>query len=316
MIFRKKKYRFNPVTLVFEEIKVDNKLHALRILVYITVFLSVTFLSGYGLTQIFGSGEDHYLEKQVALLNNEMHRLFYKGRQLSSSLRNDIFRKDNHYRTILQIDTLSYTIRLAGSGGSAANEALAQNNDVTYQLNHLIEKLDQQLHIQSGSYETIYVKALEHSKQQTHLPAIQPVSQNDLIMISSNFGVRSDPFLFFEQVHNGLDFVAQVGAKVYATGDGIVTFVQYSRTGYGNEIVMDHKYGFGSRYGHLDQILVKEGEAVKRGQVIGTVGQTGRATGPHLHYEVLFAHKPVNPAFYFDTSLTRQEFAQIINTAN
>jgi murein DD-endopeptidase MepM/ murein hydrolase activator NlpD len=92
--------------------------------------------------------------------------------------------------------------------------------------------------------------------------------------------------------------------------------VQYSRTGYGNEIVIDHQFGFGSRYGHLDTIMVMQGETIRRGQVIGTVGQTGRATGPHLHYEVLYDHKPVNPSFYFDSALTREEYAQIINKAN
>jgi murein DD-endopeptidase MepM/ murein hydrolase activator NlpD len=116
-------------------------------------------------------------------------------------------------------------------------------------------------------------------------------------------------------VHNGLDFVTPAGKNVYATGDGIVTFVQYSRKGYGNEIVIDHKFGFGSRYAHLNSIQVKEGDKVERGQIIGTVGETGRSTGPHLHYEVLYEQRPVNPSFYFDINLTREEYAQIIKRA-
>jgi murein DD-endopeptidase MepM/ murein hydrolase activator NlpD len=179
----------------------------------------------------------------------------------------------------------------------------------------MINVLNLQLQVESNSLEMLYEKALEHSMLQTHLPAIQPVDKKDLIMISSNFGVRSDPFFFVEKVHNGLDFVTSSGRNVYATGDGTVTFVQYSRTGYGNEIVIDHKFGFGSRYAHLNNIQVKGGDKVKRGQIIGTVGETGRSTGPHLHYEVLYKNKPVNPSFYFDTSLTREEFAQIINKA-
>jgi hypothetical protein len=316
LILRKKKYRFNPTTLLFEEIKIDKKHHFRIFLAYFVAGLTVIALSGYLLNYYFGSQEARLLEKQVAVLNKEMQVLFNKGRQYSLSLCNDLFRKDNHYRTILQIDTIPYSFRLAGSGGSAAADGLVQHNNLTYQLDNLINKLDLQLQIQTGSFEIIYDKALEHSRQEANLPAIQPVSENDLIMISSNFGIRSDPFLFFEQVHNGLDFVAPIGKKVYATGNGIVTFVQYSRTGYGNEIVIDHKFGFDSRYGHLDTIMVKEGEVVKRGQMIGTVGQTGRATGPHLHYEVLYESKPVNPSFYFDSSLTREEYAQIINKGN
>lgn len=316
MIFRKKKYHFNPVSLVFEEIKINRKRRIRDFLIYTIVIMTITIVSGYVLNNYFGSQEARLLENQATDLNHEMQDLFNKGRQLSSSLRNNLFQKDNHYRTILQIDTISYSYRLAGSGGSAAADGLSMNNDITYQLDNLIYKLNQQLQIQSGSFKTIYEKALEYSLQQTHLPAIQPVSQNDLIMISSHFGVRSDPFLFLEQIHCGLDFVTPLGKSVYATGDGIVTFVQDSRTGYGNEIVIDHKFGFGSRYAHLDQIKVKEGEVVKRGQVIGTVGQTGRATGPHLHYEVLYEHNPVDPSFYFDTNLSQEEYAQIINKAN
>ncbi len=107
-------------------------------------------------------------------------------------------------------------------------------------------------------------------------------------MISSNFGLRADPFLEHQEVHNGLDFVAATGKNVYATGDGSVTLVKESRIGYGNEIFIDHGYGFGSSYAHLSQILVEEGQIVKRGQLIGKVGESGRATGPHLHYEVLY----------------------------
>ena len=316
MILRKKKYRFNPTTLLYEEIKVDRKHHFRNLILYLIVTLIVVALSGYILNYSFGSHESRLLEKQVSVLNREMQVLFNKGKQISSSLRNDLFRKDNDYRTILQIDSIPYSYRIAGSGGSAATGRLPLKNDLTYQLDNLINSLNQQLQFQSGSFQIIYEKALEHSTQLVNLPAIQPVSQNDLIMISSHFGVRSDPFYFFEQVHSGLDFVAPAGKNVYATGNGTVTFVQYSRTGYGNEIVIDHKFGFGSRYGHLDTVLVKEGEAIKRGQVIGTVGQTGRATGPHLHYEVLYENKPVNPSFYFDSSLTREEYAQIIHKAN
>jgi len=172
------------------------------------------------------------------------------------------------------------------------------------------------LKIQSGSYKVVYEKAREHATGLSHIPAIQPISRNDLVMVSSNFGMRSDPFLELPGVHCGLDFVAPTGTDVFATGDGNVTFLQFSRTGYGNEIVIDHAFGFGSRYAHLDQILVSEGQKVRRGQMIGKVGRSGRATGPHLHYEVLYEGKPVNPAFYFDSSLTEEEYEQILKLAS
>jgi murein DD-endopeptidase MepM/ murein hydrolase activator NlpD len=316
LIFRKKKYHYNPVTLTFDEIKSGGKQHIKEIFFYTFISLSLTILSGYLLNQLLGSQEARVLENKVISLNQKMQLQFDLGRNLGSSLQNNLFIKDNNYRTILQMDTLPFSYRMAGTGGSAAENKLVRYNDLSYKVDNMIDKLKLQLQIHSGSLEIVYEKALEHSAQQTHIPAIQPVSQKDLLMISSNFGVRFDPFYFVEQIHNGLDFVAPVGRNVYATGDGIVTFIQYSRKGYGNEIVIDHKFGFGSRYAHLDTIKVKEGENVNRGQIIGTVGETGRATGPHLHYEVLFEHKPLNPLFYFDSSLTNEEYAQIINKAN
>jgi murein DD-endopeptidase MepM/ murein hydrolase activator NlpD len=316
LIFRKKKYHYNPFTLAFEEIKTDRKRRIIKISSYILICLSLTMFSGYLLNQLFGSQEARVLEDQVSLLNQKMQYQFDKGRQISSSLRNDLFVKDNKYRTILQMDTLPCSLRLAGTGGSSSVNELAMQLDLSHQVENMINGLSIQLQIQNGSFKALYEKAMEYSAEQTHLPAIQPVAQEDLIMISSNFGVRSDPFFFVEKNHNGLDFVAPIGKNIYATGDGIVTFVQYSRKGYGNEIVIDHRFGFGSRYAHLNALKVKEGDRVKRGQIIGTVGETGRATGPHLHYEVLYEHKPVNPSFYFDTNLTKEEFAQIVNKAN
>jgi len=245
-----------------------------------------------------------------------MRKLFDKGHYFSNLLRKDHFPKDNSYRTILQIDTLPYSLRNAGTGGSSSDVAFSLNSDMSRDLDNLISKLNLQLKIQSGSYEVVFEKAREHAVGLTHMPAIQPIYEKDLVMISSNFGVRSDPFLDQKGVHCGLDFVAPIGTNVYATGDGTVTFQQISRTGYGNEIVIDHAFGFGSRYAHLDQILVSLGQKIKRGQLIGKVGRSGRSTGPHLHYEVLYEGKPVNPAFYFDSSLTSDEYLEILKLAS
>ncbi len=316
MIFRKKKYQFNPVTLTFEEIRNERSSRALNFALYITGSLIVTLTVGYLFNRIFGSAELRFLENKRLNLSHQMQRLYDKGRHFSAILHNDHFPKDNSYRQILQIDTLSENIREAGMGGSVLRSPLPVQNDLNEQLQNLIYSLNAQLKIQSGSYEEVYKKALEHKSSLSHMPAIQPISQKDLIMISSNFGLRADPFLEQQEVHRGLDFVAAEGKNVYATGDGTVTLVKESRIGYGNEIFIDHDYGFGSRYAHLSRILVDEGQKVKRGQLIGYVGQSGRATGPHLHYEVLYENKPVNPSFYFDNSLTLEEYQRILKLAS
>lgn len=315
MIFRKKKYHFNPVTLTYEEIKSDRKRKISEFFLYLSGFMVITVLFGYLLNVVFGSPEARILENRLTSMNKELMQLMDKGHDFSATLNNEHFNQDVSYRTMLQVDTLPYVFWESGQGGSAAIDAMALNIDMKYQLDNLITKLNKQLKLQSGSYDMLYEKAREHASQLTHMPAIQPVASKDLVMISSDFGVRMDPFLFFAQVHSGLDFVAAIGKDVYATGDGTVTFVKFSRTGYGNEIVIDHAFGFGSRYAHLNKILVTEGQKVKRGQRIGEVGNSGRATGPHLHYEVLLENKPVNPAFYFDNSLTVEEYQQIVHMA-
>jgi murein DD-endopeptidase MepM/ murein hydrolase activator NlpD len=316
LIFRKKKYHFNPVTLTFEEIKSDRKTRAGEFIIYVAVSMMITLLVGFILNQVFGSLESKILENKLFSLNQQIASLLDKGHHFSSVLHKEHFPKDNTYRAILQIDTLSENVREAGTGGYVPQNQFSLKNNISDTLESLITKLNFQLQIQTGSYEAVYKKALEHQSSLSHMPAIQPISQKDLIMISSNFGLRSDPFLEQQEVHYGLDFVAEEGKDVYATGDGTVTLVQESRIGYGNEIFIDHGYGFGSRYAHLSQILVKEGQIVERGQLIGKVGESGRATGPHLHYEVLYENKPVNPSFYFDNSLTVEEYQRILKLAS
>ena len=316
MIFRKKKYHFDPVTLTFEEIKSDRRTRAGELIMYVVVSMMITVLVGFILNQVFGSAESIILENRLFSLNQQMQGLLNKGHQFSSILRNDHFPRDNSYRAILQIDTLSENVREAGTGGYVPRNQFSLNNDISDTLGSLITKLNFQLQIQTGSYETLYKKALEHQTALSHMPAIQPISHKDLIMISSNFGIRSDPFLEQQEVHYGLDFVAAAGKDVYVTGDGTVTLVKESRIGYGNEIFIDHGFGFGSRYAHLSHMLVKEGQIVKRGQLIGKVGESGRATGPHLHYEVLYENKPVNPSFYFDNSLSVEEYQGILKLAS
>jgi len=316
LIFRKKKYHFDPAKLTFEEIKTDRKSRVGDFFMYIIVSMIVTLLVGYILNRVIGSAESRMLENQLFSLNQQMQGLLERGQQLSSVLHKDHIPRDNAYRTILQIDSLPENVREAGTGGYVLHNPFTVKKNRGDTLSDLISKLNLQLKIQAGSFETIYKKALEHQRALSHVPAIQPISHKDLIMISSNFGLRADPFHDQQEEHRGLDFVAATGKNVYATGDGIVTLVKESRIGYGNEIFIDHGFGFGSRYAHLSQMVIKENEQVKRGQIIGKVGDSGRSTGPHLHYEVVYMNKPVDPSFYFDNNLTVEEYQRIVKMAS
>jgi murein DD-endopeptidase MepM/ murein hydrolase activator NlpD len=212
-------------------------------------------------------------------------------------LQSSYFPADNIYRTILNIDTIPLSMRYGGTGGSAAVNGLVAEDNISSRLRKQIDKLNVQIQLQRLSFQNVLDKALERELMLKCLPAIQPISISDVKYISSYFGSRTDPFNHEgQQIHAGIDFVAVYGVNVYATGNGIVTLCQNSRTGYGNEVVVDHAFGYSSRYAHLQEMLVEEGDEVKRGQIIGKVGSSGRSTGPHLHYEVRFENKAVDPA--------------------
>lgn len=315
MIIRKKKYYFNTSTLTFEEIKYSRRTRIIRA-VLIAGFFIVTGTAGVLLNLSGTSAEALFLEKKISALKSELNGLLHKSRNYEAILQSSYFPADNIYRTILNIDTIPLSMRFGGTGGSAASGALVSQDNISYQLKRQIDKLNVQVQLQRLSFQNVLDKAEERELMLKNLPAIQPVSVDDVIFISSFFGSRSDPFNHEgQQVHAGLDFVAQSGVNVYATGDGIVTLCQNSRTGYGNEIVVDHAFGYSSRYAHLQEILVKEGEEVKRGQIIGKVGSSGRSTGPHLHYEVRFENKAVDPALFFE-NLKPEEYNEILTLAN
>jgi murein DD-endopeptidase MepM/ murein hydrolase activator NlpD len=316
LIFRKKKYKYNPQTLAFEEIENQGKQHVKVVLLSISICLITILLSGFVLNYTLISPQEFILEKKVSVDKIKLQNLWLKCQHYSTLLKMNYFAHDNLYRTILELDTIPLSIRNGGTGGSSEDFYFSLNSDISYQLEKQIDKLNFELKLQSNSFNNVFAKSLEYKNKLIHLPAIQPVSLNDLIMISSYFGMRPDPFNFEEKTHSGLDMVTSPGKNVYATGDGIVTLSEYSRTGYGNEVIIDHSFGFSTRYAHLEKFFLSVGEKVKRGQLIGLVGNTGRSTGPHLHYEVRYENKPVNPILYFDKNITLKDYNEIIKNGN
>jgi murein DD-endopeptidase MepM/ murein hydrolase activator NlpD len=164
--------------------------------------------------------------------------------------------------------------------------------------------------IQSNSLNDLMNIAIEKQRYLAHIPSLQPISPSDKYWLTSTFGLRFDPFTKGRRFHQGIDLAGQTGLKIYATGEGKITLAQKDK-GYGNEIVIDHGYDFKTRYAHLHKMHVKKGDVVKRGQLIGELGSTGRSTGPHLHYEVLYKSKAVNPLYYFYENLSPEEFTQL-----
>ena len=178
-----------------------------------------------------------------------------------------------------------------------------------------MDVLYKKAYVQSCSYEDVVVLARKNGEMVSCVPAIPPV-QLDNIHLSSRFGYRSDPFKGTPKMHNGLDFAGNKGEPVYATGNGKVIEAARNFFGYGNEVVIDHGFGYKTRYAHLDKILVKEGQMVERGEIVGELGNSGRSTGPHLHYEVSYRDRMVNPMNFFNSDLKGTDFEAMLKKEN
>ena len=175
-----------------------------------------------------------------------------------------------------------------------------------------LKKIQKQLYIQSKSYDEIAQLIKTRDEYWASRPAIQPVSNKDLTRLASGFGYRIDPIYKTRKFHQGIDFTAPSGTPIYATGDGTVIRAQRLRTGYGQNVIIDHGYGYRSLYAHMSKISVRKGQKVKRGQIIGKVGSTGKSTAPHLHYEVIKNGRKLNPIEFFYSDLTPEEYEKII----
>ena len=183
---------------------------------------------------------------------------------------------------------------------------------------HVAGKLDtiaSRLYYQSVSYDKVFEMARKKSEMLSCIPAIIPVKTTDIKQISSYFGYRTDPIYKVTKYHSGMDFAASKGTDVYASGDGVVVELERNYWGYGNVVTIDHGYGYQTRYAHLSKFAVKKGQKVKRGQLVGYVGSTGKATGPHLHYEVLKNEKQVDPIHFFFHDLSPEQYEMILEQA-
>jgi murein DD-endopeptidase MepM/ murein hydrolase activator NlpD len=172
------------------------------------------------------------------------------------------------------------------------------------------------LYVQSVSYDEITELALKKEEYWSSIPAIQPILNKDLNLLASGFGMRLHPILKVKKMHTGVDFTAPKGSPIYSTGDGIVSLVATEFGGYGKYVEIDHGFGFVTRYAHMNDFSVKKGQRVKRGDKIGTVGNTGSSTAPHVHYEVMKDGRYVNPVNYFFKDLTPAEYDKILELAS
>lgn len=311
------KYHLNPENLRFEKNRIPRKkkliITALSAIFIITTAIGMRILYD----QNAKSPRLINYEKQNQELRDEYIELAQELAKDESILAEFQNKDDRLYRSIIGMDPLPASIREAGTGGAVMHPSLQTISNPEMVIN-VFEKIDKVLNkakIQYNSFDDLEAAAFEKQKLLASKPSIQPVSPSDRYWLTSTFGYRKDPFTKSRRFHRGIDLAGQYGLKIHATGDGVVEIAEYNHYGYGKEVVIDHGFGFESKYAHLQKIMVKPGQKVKRGQVIGTLGSSGRSTGPHLHYEICLNNKVINPMFYYFEDLTPEEYSMISQLA-
>ncbi len=309
------RYYYDTETCKYEPIKVTRKAMILNIMGFLTISLIMALGLIYAYRANFTPVKESNLRAENNKLKIEWNLLNEKVSTAYTHVSELQFKDDYIYRVILDTDPIPTTVREGGVGGHNKYEGLlAQNLEQPNLIVGTYEKIDdikKRLYIQSKSYDQISDLLIEKEKMWASRPAIQPINNKELTRLHTTFGKRFHPILKKWNDHEGLDFTAPTGTPVYATGDGIVTLSYRSAT-YGNVVFINHGYGYQTRYAHLFEYIVNGGESVKRGQVIGYVGSTGRSEAPHLHYEVLFNFKPINPINFFQRDLDNDEYERLI----
>lgn len=308
----KVKYYYDSETLSYR--KIERKKG--RRIGLISLYILGMFLGGFLLLLIYLSiptietPREKVLNRELANMKLQFELLNRKMTEVEEVLSDVAYRDDNIYRLYFEADPIPEEQRRAGFGGVNRYRDLEgfDNSRLIISTSRRMDILTKQLVVQSRSLDEITVLASEKEKLLAAIPAIQPVANEDLSRMASGYGWRTDPFTKSRKFHHGMDFTAPTGTPIYATGNGRVIRADNRASGYGNHIVIDHGFGYETLYAHLHRYNVRVGQQVKRGDVIGFVGSTGRSQAPHLHYEVIKDGQRINPINFYYGQLTAEEF--------
>jgi murein DD-endopeptidase MepM/ murein hydrolase activator NlpD len=312
----KLKYRFNAETLSYELLHINQGKRVKRFfsLFALTFVLSVGCFVGY--SRYFDTPKVLSIRRDNAMLVLQLELLKKRITEADKVLYQLQQRDNNIYRPTFGLDNIPSSIRDAGFGGIDRYAHLEKSiySNILVDCSRNLDKLLRKVYIQSVSFDTVAKNATIIEQMVDCVPAIQPLAHVKP-RINSPFGSRTDPMFGDRRPHEGIDLGGHVGEVVFATGNGRVITVErsFARTGYGNMVLVDHGFGYKTRYAHLHVITVKKGDMVKRGQQVGTLGNTGKSTGPHLHYEVLMRDKPVDPLNFFTNNIESEDFSSIMH---
>lgn len=310
----KVKYHFNPESYTVEKVKYTFHDWLRRSLTAIFSGLIFSVLLMVFVFTLFESPKERMMERELQQWELQYQILSDRMEQTEKVLSDLQDRDDNIYRIIFEAEPIPASVREAGYGGVDRYARLDgyENSKVIISATQQLDRITSQIYVQSKSFDEVYELARKKEEMLRCLPAIQPIRDNDIRRISSYYGYRTDPFYKVRKFHDGVDFSAPLGKEVIATGDGKVIEVKRSRRGYGNTIIIDHGFSYKTVYAHLNSFNVKKGDEVKRGQVIGAIGNTGKSTAPHLHYEVRKNNHAINPIHFFFNDLTPEQYEEIL----
>lgn len=313
------KYYYDTETCKYERIKVSNWDIFLNMLGFLALSLILAVVIVFVFSNYFESPRVSLLRKEnkeLLLYYEEMQKELNRMGNMMLALQD---RDDNIYRVIFEADAIPSTVRDAGVGGAdryrALREERLERESLVISTFEKIDKLKKQMYIQTKSYDEILQLAINKENMMASIPSIQPLTNKELTRLASGYGMRMHPLLKIRRMHWGIDFSAPQGTPIYATGDGKIRLVRWEGAG-GNTVIIDHGFGYETRYLHLSKYAVKLGQNVKRGEVIGYVGNTGLSAAPHLHYEILKDGAHVNPVMYFYKEVSDEEFDKLLELAS
>ena len=312
-----KHYIFNSKTLSYEVKTRSAKARVLKTLAMFAVSLGMAVLYFWIYSSVLGleSPKTVLLKKQSAQWEARAKVLNRQLDDYNDALTALQMRDDDIYRSLFGMNEIPAEVRNAGFGGvnRYAHYDDVDPDGVLKKTAVRIDVLTKKTYVQSKSFDEVAQLSRRAGEMASCIPAIPPMNPDTKkYRFSSSFGYRKDPFTGRSKRHTGVDFAMKPGFPIYATGDGVVESVKFELFGYGNQVVIDHGFGYKTRYAHLKSVGVGEGMKVKRGECIGLSGNSGRSSGPHLHYEVLYMGNHVNPANYFDLSITPEEYATMV----
>ena len=318
----KEKFVYNPKSLTFEKYKASVLRRVFQVFGFLVVLALATAGTMYLVLEYYPSPREQSLIREIDQMKIKYSSLNEQLDVMSKVLNNLQDRDANVHRTIFGLEPVNEDIWNAGVGGHERYTELTNyrnSGDLLIGTLEKADKLGRQMTIQSRSLDSLEFIASEKEKYLDAIPSIKPVREDKLkrnIRYLSGYGMRIHPIHKIPKMHAGLDFTAPRGTLVRATGDGKIIKVKKARSGYGHHIIIDHGYAYKTLYAHLDEMFVKVGQKIKKGEKIGTVGNTGTSTAPHLHYEVRYKGKTINPIHYCMDGLTPQEYEEMVKMAS